>query len=85
MIKQTDSTIYYAIAGLNGYGVYTDFIKSQEAACYIFNCEGRQFKDFEKAKTWAAERLLRLQPPYKIFPGIDNISSLNWCYFRKKY
>lgn len=85
MNKKENDITYYAIAGLNGYGVYTDLVESQKASDYIFDCKCRKFKNLNTAKHWATERLYALQPPYRMFPGIDRIEKLNWSYYRKKY
>ena len=73
---------YYAIAGSNGYGIYTDLTKAQESACYIKNCVLKKFHNLKLAKQWANEKFLRSQPVTETFLNIQPISSLNWCYFK---
>ena len=45
MNKKENDITYYAIAGLNGYGVYTNLVESQKASDYIFDCKCRKFKN----------------------------------------
>lgn len=83
MNKTKKPKTYYAIAGPNAYGVYTDSSKAEKAANYISAYEWEKFKDFQTAKIWATNKLLSLQPSWDPFPAIAPITRLNWCYHRK--
>ena len=85
MSTKKKTITYYAIAGLNAYGVFTDSSKAENATNYIFAHKAKKFKDFEEAKDWATDRFYHLQPPYETFAGIEPITKVNWCYHRKKY
>ena len=84
MNRTNNSKTYYTFAGLNAYGVYTDFNKFEEAKCYIYKCAEQNFKSFDAAKRWATEKLLRLQPPTAGYVNIEPIEKSNWTYYRDK-
>lgn len=84
MKTQNDKITYYAIAGSNGYGIYTDLTKAQEAACYLSNFHWKKFYSFVQAKQWANENFLNLQPHSELYAFIEPITKSNWCYFKKR-
>lgn len=84
MSKTEKTKIYYAVTGLNAYGIYTNLEKARNAAKYVVDFKGGRFTDLENAKVWATNTLFSLQPSWEPFPTIAPITRLNWIYYREK-
>lgn len=85
MSKTKKEKIYYAVTGLNAYGIYTNLEKARNAAKYVIDFKGGRFTDLETAKAWAINTLFSMQPLGDPFPVIPFITRLNWLYYREKH
>lgn len=74
---------YYAVAGVNAYGVYTDYDKVLETRVYIVQYSVKRFSDYEEAKDWAEDTYWSLQGYFTGEYKIKEIKKINWCYYRK--
>lgn len=83
-MKSKDKKYYYGVAGLNGYGVYTDYDRAMDATNFLYASRLKRCTTFEDAKHWATERLLGLQDPMETFIDIKPITSLNWTVYKNK-
>ena len=83
MSKKKKTDTYYAISGLNAYGVYTNLEKAQNAAKYVIDFHGGKFSNFENAEVWAVNTFFSLQDPYN-WPKLYRVTRLNWLYYREK-
>ena len=84
MKAKKDIVYFYGVAGVNGYGVYTNFDKAQDAQNFLYASRVKKFLTFADAKHWATERFLGLQNPMDVFIDIDPITSKNRTYYKKK-
>lgn len=77
---------YYSIFGLNGFGVYDNYAKVQEARTYLIHSNCKKHKSFQEAKNDAIEQFNDLQDSdVKIVLNPDEISlSLNFTKYRKQ-
>lgn len=82
--SKTNRTYYYGVAGINGYGVYTDYDRALDAQNFLYASRVKKYLTFEDAKFWAIERFWGLQNPMKFFIDIDPIGKTNWTYYKKK-
>ncbi len=73
---------YYAVAGVNAYGVYDDYERVLESKKYIAEFKLKKFDTFDDAKMWAEDTYDDLQVNCKVEYQIWEIKRLNWCYFR---
>lgn len=82
-VRNRKSKQYYGVAGVNAYGVYTNYGKVLEAKEYIkqFNC--KKHPNFNSAKEWAVERFEDLQGEDWMDYKIQEIKKRNRCYFRQ--
>lgn len=84
MSKTKTPKTYYAVTGLNAYGIFTDLQKARNAAKYVVDFKGGKFTDLEHAKVWATNTLFSMQPKGESFPVIPFITRLNWLYHKEK-
>jgi len=75
---------YYALTGVNAYGIYTNLENAKKSSKYIINFKGKIFTDFESAKVWAVNTFHDLQPYDNPFPNITMLTRTNWLYYRQK-
>lgn len=84
MKNTTNNTIYCAIVGSNGYGVYTNQPMARKSRSYLYNFHWKTFSTFEQACQWAHAMFIILQPDGKSCVHFEPITQLNWCYHAKK-
>lgn len=76
---------FYGLAGVNGYGVYTDYAKVIESGPYLKKFVNKKFSCFEDAKRWAMDRYEEYQSyGTRMNYRIDDIKETDWIYYRKK-
>ena len=75
---------YYAVAGVNAYGVYDSYERVLTCKCYIAEFKLKKFDTFDEAKVWAENTYDDLQLNCSVEYKIGEIKKLNWCYFRRK-
>lgn len=74
---------FYGVAGVNAYGVFSDYGKAMNAKTYIAKFKVKKFSDFEDAKEWAEDIYYDYQTNYKKEYTISEITRINWVYYRK--
>lgn len=73
--------IYYAIAGINGYGVYTSKKSAAKSIQFLSNWRCKEFYDVEEAVKWATYTMADLNNSIiNIYP----ITRLNWIFYKAK-
>lgn len=77
-------TRYYAIAGVNGYGVYDDYDKVLSQRKFLAEFKIKRCQTFDIAKGWAEEMFYEFQDDITIVQNINIINRMNWTYFRIK-
>lgn len=75
---------YYAVAGVNAYGVYDNYEKVMESSRYIACFKCKKFDSFEDAKDAAEDMYWDMQGKNLDMYSISEIKRINRCYFRKK-
>lgn len=74
---------YYAVSGINGYGVYTDYEKVKDTIRFLANPHYKKYTSFECAKESAVSRFYDLQEYYHREFEIEELRKVNWTYYRK--
>lgn len=75
---------YYAVAGKNAYGVYTNYAKMQKDRTYIAAFRCQRCDSYEEAKQ-EAELIFNLMQSGNPFGyKIEEIERINWCYYKKR-
>ena len=82
-MKNQKKEKYYAVSGVNGYGVYTDYEKVKVASRFLANSHCKKYDSFECAKESAVSRFYNLQECYHWEFEIKEIQKVNWTYYRK--
>lgn len=75
---------YYALSGVNGYGVYNDYSRVKDAVRFLANPYCERYDSFDKAKEAATTRFYDIQENFLWEVEIDEIERMNWLYYRKK-
>lgn len=74
---------FYALAGINGMGVYTDYSRVLQSRQYLKRYKMKGFASFEEATYYARTMFKELQYEYGNRICIPEIQMVNWIYFRK--
>lgn len=85
-IKQKNTNIYYGIAGINAYGVYTNYSLMKSNKKYVKLCKIKSFMDFSSARAWVENTYDQLQR-FNYSDAeyyISHIDKTNWCYYRER-
>lgn len=76
---------FYAVAGVNGYGVFDSYDGALSAKMYLAKFNTKRFEDFELAKEWAEDAFYDRQECFSYYDyEIGEIKKLNWVYYKKK-
>lgn len=75
---------FYAVAGVNGRGVYDHYDKVKESSRYIACFKCKKFNDFEDAKSAAENMYGDLQGDNIFDYTVSEIRKINFFYYRKK-
>lgn len=73
---------FIGVAGVNGYGIYTDMNLLLKAQPYIREYNARSFQKVETALKWVQNKYKKLQGNEKGMYRIEQIQKLNWFYHR---
>lgn len=73
---------FIGVAGVNGYGIYTDIKLLLKAQPYIREYTTRSFQKVETALKWVQNKYQKLQGNEKGMYHIEQIQQLNWFYHR---
>ena len=71
---------YYAVVGVNGYGVYNDYEKVLASHPYIKNYKCKGVKTYEEAVEQAFQMFHEIRGPITVRKVLEPIGSLNWFY-----
>lgn len=74
---------FYAVAGINGYGVYDNYkgvLKNRE---YVKSHRVKGFQTYAEAETYAYDTYSKLQEGQPDFYRIEKIDRINW-FFRRE-
>ena len=71
---------YYAIAGVNGFGAYSDYGKVEESRIYIKNFKCKGCKTYEEAKELAINIYHEIRGTIPFEGESKKIQSMNWFY-----
>ena len=82
MSKPNKRKIYYAIAGTNGYGIYTNVKSASKSVKYLSNWRYEVFYDVEEAVRWATHTISALNGNSVI--SIYPITRFNWLFYKEK-
>lgn len=75
---------FYAVAGVNAYGVYDNYDEVLKSKKYIASFKCKRFTDFEVAKNEADRMYVEMQGDNYFDYTISEIKRINWCYYRRK-
>lgn len=73
---------YIGVAGVNGYGVYTNVKQLLRTKPFIKEYNVRTFKDVQRAIKWVENKYIKLQKDEEHQYTIGKIERLNWFYYR---
>ena len=71
---------YYAIAGVNGFGAYSDYNKVEISRKFLKNFRCKGCKTFEEAKQTAINIYHEIRGPISVGKVLEPIISMNWFY-----
>ena len=71
---------YYAIAGANGFGAYSDYNKVEISRKFLKNFRCKGCKTFEEAKQTAINIYHEIRGTVPETGEANKITSMNWCY-----
>ena len=71
---------YYAIAGANGFGAYSDYKKVEISRKFLKNFRCKGCKTFEEAKQTAINIYHEIRGTMPEAGEVSKIIVMNWCY-----
>lgn len=83
-MKKNNQNKFYAVAGVNGRGVYDDYDEVMNSRKYIASFKCKRLKGFDEAKSYAEDMYWDLQGDNFFDYSVPEIKRVNYFYYRKK-